>query len=241
MADFKTHTVGAALVSGIAATALFMTGEMNNLAVAGYFLLGVMGGLLPDIDADTSVPLRIASHVLAVIGGFLTVFTFGQRFSLVELVILWLACFLVIRYGIFSLFTRITVHRGLIHSLPAGGCFALLAVLIAYHLVGISALQAWFCGFFVLLGFIVHLLLDEFYSVNLVGMQLKRSFGTAFNLGTLSNPYGTLAMYMVLMGLFYISPSLNSFLAFMTDGDIHNRLTDRLLPRQGWFDSSLVR
>jgi hypothetical protein len=241
MADFKTHTVGAALISGIAATALFMTGEMSNLAVVGYFLLGVMGGLLPDIDSDTSVPLRIASHVLAVIGGFLALFTFGQRLSLVELVILWLACFLTIRYGIFSIFTRITVHRGLIHSLPAGVGFALLAVLIAYHLVGSSALQAWFCGLFVFLGFIVHLLLDEFYSVNLVGMQLKRSFGTAFNLGTLSNPYGTLALYIVLMGLFYISPSPNSFMAFMMDGDIHNRLIDRLLPQQGWFNSSAVR
>jgi hypothetical protein len=119
--------------------------------------------------------------------------------------------------------------------------FALLAVLIAYHLVGSSALQAWFCGLFVFLGFIVHLLLDEFYSVNLVGMQLKRSFGTAFNLGTLSNPYGTLALYIVLMGLFYISPSPNSFMAFMMDGDIHNRLIDRLLPQQGWFNSSAVR
>lgn len=240
MADFKTHTVGAALVSGVAATALFMTGEMSNLAVVGYFLLGVVGGLLPDIDADTSVPLRIAFHVLAVIGGFLTVFTFGQRLSLVELVILWLACFLTIRYGVFSLFTRITVHRGLIHSLPAGMGFALLAILIAYHGVGTSALQAWFCGLFVFLGFIVHLLLDEFYSVNLLGMQLKRSFGTAFNLGTLSNPYGTLAMYVMLIGLFYISPSPDSFLAFMTDADIHNRLMDRLLPQQGWFNSVLV-
>lgn len=241
MADFKTHTVGAALVSGIAATALFMTGEMSNQAVVGYFLLGVMGGLLPDIDSDTSVPLRITSHVLAVIGGFLTVFTFGQRLSLVELVILWLACFLTIRYGVFSLFTRITVHRGLIHSLPAGMGFALLAVLIAYHMMGITALQAWFCGLFVFLGFIVHLLLDEFYSVNLLGMQFKSSFGSAFNLGNLRNPYGTLTLYVALIGLFYISPSPSSFMAFMTDGEIHNRLTERLLPQQGWFNSSLLR
>jgi membrane-bound metal-dependent hydrolase YbcI (DUF457 family) len=132
------------------------------------------------------------------------------------------------------------VHRGLIHSLPAGACFALLTVLIAYHFLGASALQAWFCGLFVLLGFIVHLLLDEFYSVNLVGMQLKRSFGTAFNLGTLGNPYGTFAMYVVLLGLFYISPSPNSFIAFMTDNNIHYSLYNRLLPQQGWFNSSLV-
>ncbi len=237
MADFKTHTVGAALVSGVAATALFMTGEMSNQAVVGYFLLGVMGGLLPDIDSDTSVPLRLASHVLAVIGGFLAVFTFGQRLSLVELVILWLVCFLTIRYGVFSLFTRITVHRGLIHSLPAGMSFALLAVLIAYHGMGISALQAWFCGLFVFLGFIVHLLLDEFYSVNLLGMQFKSSFGSAFNLGNLRNPYGTFALYITLLGLFYISPSPNSFITFMADDDIYHRLVDRLLPQQGWFIS----
>ncbi|MBS1221254.1 MAG: rane-bound metal-dependent hydrolase, partial [Proteobacteria bacterium] len=123
MADFNTHLMGAAAVSGLAATALVMTGMFPHQAVIGYFVLGVIGGLLPDLDSPTSVPIRIAFAALAVVAGFLVVFTFGRRYSLVELVILWFGCFLFIRYGLFNLFDRVTVHRGLIHSIPAGVSF----------------------------------------------------------------------------------------------------------------------
>ncbi len=107
MADFNTHLMGAAAVSGLAATVLVMTGAVPHQAVIGYFVLGVIGGLLPDIDLPTSVPVRIAFATLAVVAGFLVVFTFGSRYSLVELVILWLGCFLLIRYGLFDLFDRL--------------------------------------------------------------------------------------------------------------------------------------
>ena len=99
MANFNTHLLGAAAVSGLAATVLVMSGAAPHQAVIGYFVLGTIGGLLPDIDLPTSVPVRIAFMALAVVAGFLVVFTFGRRYSLVELVILWMAAFFLIRYG----------------------------------------------------------------------------------------------------------------------------------------------
>ena len=128
MADFNTHLMGAAAVSGLAATVLVMTGQFPHQAVIGYFVLGVIGGLLPDLDSPTSIPIRIAFAVVAVVAGFLVVFTFGRRYSLVELDILWFGCFLFIRYGLFNLFDRVTAHRGLIHSIPAGIGFGLFAL-----------------------------------------------------------------------------------------------------------------
>lgn len=80
----------------------------------GYFTLGVIGGLLPDIDSATSIPIRIAFNMLAVVAGFLLVFTFGAHYSLLELVILWLGCYFGIRHGLRKLFIRFTTHRGLI-------------------------------------------------------------------------------------------------------------------------------
>ena len=123
MADFKTHLIGAAAVSGVAATALVMAKVASHQAVMGYFSLGVVGGLLPDIDSDTSIPLRIAFNALAVTSGFMLVFALGHRYSLAELIILWLLSFVAVRYGVCSLFTALTVHRGLLHSLPAGAFF----------------------------------------------------------------------------------------------------------------------
>ncbi len=242
MADFNTHLLGAAAVSGLAATVLVMTGQFPHQAVIGYFVLGVIGGLLPDLDSPTSIPIRIVLATLAVVAGFLVVFTFGTRYSLVELVILWLGCFLLIRYGLFSLFDRVTVHRGLIHSIPAGIGFGLIAVLLAFHVFTASATHAWLCGTFVTLGFIVHLLLDEFYSVDLSGKKLlKSSFGTALSLGSLSQPIGTAVLYLAVIVLFVLCPSPRPFTELMLDRDTYRGITQRLLPGETWFPGFLRR
>ena len=242
MADFNTHLVGAAAVSGLAATVLVMTGQFPHQAVIGYFVLGVIGGLLPDLDSPTSIPIRIVLVTLAVVAGFLVVFTFGTRYSLVELVILWLGCFLFIRYGLLDLFDRATVHRGLIHSIPAGLGFGLITILIAFHVFTASATHAWLCGTFVALGFIVHLLLDEFYSVDLSGKKLlKKSFGTAFSLGSLGQPVGTAALYLAVIALFSLCPSPRPFTELMLDRDTYRGITQRLLPGETWFPGFLRR
>jgi len=242
MADFNTHLLGAAAVSGLAATVLVMTGQFPHQAVIGYFVLGVIGGLLPDLDSPTSIPIRIAFAVVAVVAGFLVVFTFGRRYSLVELVILWFGCFLFIRYGLFNLFDRVTAHRGLIHSIPAGIGFGLLAILLAFYVFKASATHAWLCGTFVTLGFIVHLLLDEFYSVDLSGRKLlKSSFGTALSLGSLSQPVGTAALYLAVVALFLLCPSPRPFTELMLDRDTYRGVTQRLLPGETWFPGFLRR
>lgn len=236
MANFNTHLMGAMAVSGVTATALTMTGMFPHQAVIGYFVLGVIGGLLPDIDLPNSIPVRIAFAALAVVAGFLLVFAFGQRYSLVELLLLWLGCFLLLRYGIFALLDRLTVHRGLVHSIPAGIGFGLATTLIAYHAFNASVIHAWLCGTFVTLGFIVHLLLDEFYSVDLLGKKLlKSSFGTALSLGSLNQPIGTVLLYLTVVGLFLLCPSPRPFVELIQDGATYRGVTQRLLPGEVWF------
>ncbi len=240
MADFKTHLVGAAAVSGLANTFLVMTGMVPHQAVIGYFVLGVVGGLLPDIDSRTSIPIRIAFAVLSVAAGFLVVFTFGARYSLLELIILWVGCFLIIRYGLLNLFSRFTTHRGLIHSIPAGVGFGLATTAIAYHAFQSSVIHAWLCGIFITLGFIVHLLLDEWYSVNLYGRKLlKKSFGTAFCLGSLKQPLGTVALYVAIMGLLLLCPSPRPAAKQMLDHVASHGIVQRLTPNDTWFPGFL--
>ncbi|MBK7541853.1 MAG: metal-dependent hydrolase [Candidatus Competibacteraceae bacterium] len=236
MADFNTHLMGAAAVSGLAATVLVMAGAAPHQAVIGYFVLGVIGGLLPDIDLPTSIPVRITFATLAVVAGFLVVFTFGRRYSLAELIALWLGCFLLIRYGLFNLLDRFTVHRGLVHTVPGGiGC-GLATTAVAFHVFSASAAHAWLCGAFLALGFIVHLLLDEFYSVDLFGRKLlKSSFGTAFSFGSLSQPLGTAALYLLVAGLFLLCPPPKAFAQLVLDGETYRGLSQRLVPRDSWF------
>ena len=80
---------------------------------------------------------------------------------------------------ILPIFRRTTTHRGIFHSVPSAGIFALGAYLatIRYDdfdrlVVGAAALAA----------VLSHLILDEIYSVDLMGVRLKKSFGTALSL-----------------------------------------------------------
>lgn len=235
MADFKTHMLGAALVSGVAATGIAMVSDIGPSAVLGLFALGVVGGILPDIDSDTSIPIRVAFNVLSVIAGFLVVFRFSEVYSLLELLVLGLAGFALVRFGIFSAFTRFTVHRGLFHSIPAALVAGMITAIIAHELFNAHPVKAWSWGSFVFGGFLVHLILDEIYSVDLMGMQVKRSFGTALNFGSVNNPWGTLMLYGFAAVLFFFCPPYSDFINTVTDSTAYQYLGNRLLPNGAWF------
>jgi len=67
MANFRVHVLGAAIPAALAA-GLAIASELVTPAVGGVcFALGVLGGMLPDIDADRSVPTRIIFGALAAI------------------------------------------------------------------------------------------------------------------------------------------------------------------------------
>ncbi len=233
MADFNTHVVVAAAASGLATTLLVISGIASPGIVVTCFILGVAGGLLPDIDSPTSVPIRIAFALVSVIAGFAIVFTFGHQYSLLELVLLWIGSFVLIR-GLFGLINRCSVHRGLIHSIPAGVIFGLVTTVFMFYGLKLSAVEAWLCGLFVIMGFWVHLLLDELYSVNLYGKKLrfKRSFGTAFKAGKLNRPYSTVALYLMVIGLLVLSPSPKPLADTVFNGDVYRQIQQRLVPYQ---------
>ncbi len=95
------------------------------------------------------------------------------------------------------LFKRITVHRGMLHSVP----FTLLFAEIVFWFVQPFSMEvrlllagtAW-------TGALSHLLLDEIYSVDFDGKQLvrlKRSFGTAFKFWDSRYPVTSAFLYIL--------------------------------------------
>ena len=65
MANFKTHVNIAALASTSAA-ALAVNMQLITLTHMPWFIfLGVVGGMLPDIDANRSKPVRLLFIILA--------------------------------------------------------------------------------------------------------------------------------------------------------------------------------
>lgn len=233
MADFKTHLTVACAASGLAAASLLAADLAGHEEVLLYFTLGSAGGALPDIDSDTSKPLRIAFDLMALVFAFLAAFSQRGGESVVELLIVWGLVYVLVRYVVFLLFTRLTVHRGIFHSIPAGVFFWFITSIFLDRFAGLSALVSWTGGFFVFFGYLVHLTLDEIYSVDLFKMDLKASFGSALNLGSLKYFTTTVLVYAATIGLFFLMPDPGPFFDTVLDPETYGRI--RFFPAGRWF------
>lgn len=241
MANFHTHLVVAAGISGTLAASLLVVGVATPQAVVIYFILGTAGGLLPDIDLGYSVPTRLAFPFLALVCAFMALFHYAHHahYSILELLIIWGVVYSIVRYGVFSLFFQFTVHRGVIHSIPA----ALLACFVTTGLATLwlqaSPLTAWLAGAFVGLGFLVHLLLDELYSVDFFGLTVKHSFGSALCLGKFGSRRALVATAVLYASTaaayYYATPNPQAFIKVISSPALYAKLSHRLLPTQGWF------
>lgn len=206
MANFKTHLFTAAGLSGVAAIACMKAGIAPSTETPVLLGLGALGGLLPDIDSDNSVPIRISFNLLAFLLAFLTMFLFVGRYSVLELSAVWLGVFLGVRYLILELFIAFTTHRGAFHSVLAAAFFGLSTVSLSFNVFGRPYHSAWLYGAFIVLGFIIHLLLDEVFSVDLLGRRIKRSFGSALKLTSLKYWRASLLLALAVAVLYRTVP-----------------------------------
>lgn len=210
MADFKTHIQVASLISGSAAGTLAWA-ELVSLPESGLlWLAGSLGGIMPDIDADTSRSMRIIFRLFATLATSLVLLYGRQYLSLPDTVLLGLVSYFGVRYPLSWGFARLTVHRGSLHSLLANLVFAGMGVAISYRLFEVSPELAWWVGIFIFFGAVIHLLLDEMYSIDLEGRRLKSSFGTAFKVMQWPALIPNLALLGVLALCVWAAPSLTS-------------------------------
>jgi len=206
MANFNTHLFVAASASSIAALTLVNKNLINLLDMPWFIFLGIIGGLLPDIDSDSSRPLRLFFTSLAILGAIFCIITYQDTYALQQVFILASSVFIIIRYPILALFKHCTVHRGSFHSLLCACLFTLITVCLSDYFFQNSILFSWLSGLFVGFGFIVHLLLDELYSVELNNVQLKRSFGTAFKIISFKYWGASILMFIICLLLYYFAP-----------------------------------
>ncbi len=234
MANFKTHITVAAALSGCLATGFLEVGIAAPKEVWLYFALGTLGGILPDIDANNSIPGRMLFSFFAMVLAFLTLFSRANAYSIVELSILWMVTYMVVRYIIFQMFAKLTVHRGIFHSILAAIFFCFLTTDISYYLFRLNALNAWVSGLFVFIGYLIHLILDEMYSVDLIGTKIKKSFGTALKIVS-TNMKATSLLLLATVLVFYITPSTERFVKTVLSFDTYKSVKVKLLPKARWF------
>ena len=182
MADFKTHITASSSIGLIYSTAAYYAYgvPLEHCLIAGG--LCSASGMLPDLDSSSGIPQR---EMLAFLSVFVPMMML-PRFEALQLkpehmVLATGLLYLLIRFGIGGLFKRYAKHRGMWHSIPAALIAGMIAFLISFSgSTEVRIFKAWA----VVIGFVSHLLLDEIYSVDWQGKQIrvKRSFGTALKL-----------------------------------------------------------
>src|SRR5437016_127950 len=131
MASYRGHLLFAsALGVGLGGVAVVSWGYGWGRAFLGAGLT-TLGGLLPDLDSDSGVPVRELFGAAATVVPLLLLQRLRGYDGEQVLVILG-AAYLGIRYGLSALFKRLTVHRGMFHSIPAM-LIAGLTVFLLYH------------------------------------------------------------------------------------------------------------
>lgn len=195
MAGFATHVSGGIAVGAIMAAAGHYYKDLSLVQTGAVFVVGAVGGLLPDLDSDTGKPVTLLFSVLSVMVPSIFLPQFVQLFgSAPELIICYFTIsYLIINYGVCGIIKRLTIHRGMMHSIP----FAVLAGAVCFWLFMDYGLDmAFFAASAVFLGSMVHLILDEFNSITLkfgIIPMLKTSSGTALKLR--SNNMGVTVLY----------------------------------------------
>ncbi|MBI3466283.1 MAG: metal-dependent hydrolase, partial [Planctomycetes bacterium] len=188
MAAFRQHVaVSTVLGVGYGAAAYFGFGIDWPTCVIAAGLTGY-AGMLPDLDSPTGQPVREVFGLIAALVPVLLVEQLRAAVATVyeslarepavltpqAMVVIIAASYFAVRFGGAWLLDRLTVHRGMFHSIPA----ALITAVVAFLLLqGPTLMLRLFLAGGPLLGFLSHLIMDEIWSVKLTGSDagLKKS------------------------------------------------------------------
>ncbi|WP_203250240.1 metal-dependent hydrolase, partial [Cysteiniphilum marinum] len=230
MANFKTHITVAAFASFVPSVGLYLSGISVSQTLLLTFI-GSIGGILPDIDSENStsksIVFKLSSLALALLWLFTSLPQFGLIFSIINSIVIYLLMYFPIK----SLLSKISYHRGVIHSVPMAILMA-IALYFIMHLITKDLYISWLVGIFLFYGYIIHLLLDELYSVDFSGARLKKSFGTALTFFNKEKWIIYVLLYALIAAIYFSLPekfNLIQFSKLLVDNFSQNMLNN-LLP-----------
>ncbi|RLA78449.1 MAG: hypothetical protein DRG78_15070 [Epsilonproteobacteria bacterium] len=206
MASFEQHVNGAVIATGVVIAPLNSASLIDTTQSFIVLGLGLIGGVLPDLDSDNSRPIQIVFKIFSIFFPLIVILGLFNNLSIVYLVGYWLISTFILRITLFKLFISFTTHRGIFHTIPMGIVFGQITTLIFYTSFNFDIVFSTIAGSFLFFGFIVHLLLDELVSLNALGIKVKRSFGTAFKLYAKNNLLATFLLYLFILGFFFLMP-----------------------------------
>lgn len=239
MANFNTHfTVAASASAVVSGTLLSMEVVSPEQAVIA-FVLGTLGGLLPDVDSAHSTSIKVGFNVLSLLMTIMLIFVKSSTYSIVEMLIVATMTFSAIRYGFLELFRKISKHRGMFHTIPVALMWGIVVAILMQYFFGLNSLVSWVYGFMITFGYFVHLILDETYSVDLGNRRMKKSAGTALKFGMFKNrkeQIHTAIIYIAIPLLLFVAPNTDLIVNALFSADAWQNFKDVVFPYDGqWF------
>ncbi|MBL0721916.1 MAG: metal-dependent hydrolase [Sulfurovum sp.] len=239
MANFDTHLIVGATVSLIVSETLITMEILSPSLALSAFFLGTLGSLMPDMDSNYSKSIKVSFTMISILFTMLLVSMKSQYYSLIELLIISIAIFSAIRFGVIELLRGVSKHRGMFHSIPVALIWGMATAIISNVFFKFNPLISWIYGFMIIIGYITHLTLDEIYSVDLANKKIKKSFGTALKLFKFKTPIDriqTILIYIILVLLIQISPTITPFRNALFSNEAIAIFINILLPYDGkWF------
>lgn len=209
MASFRGHLAFSsslgAVYGGLIGWQLGVDWATSALAAG----LTCVGGMMPDLDSDSGIPVREMFGLASVCGPLLLVpRLLKHELAPEQITVILGGLYLIIRHGLSYLFKRVTVHRGMFHSIPALLIAGMITFLV-YHHSEVRPRVLVAAG--VMIGFLSHLVLDELCAVDFRGLKpkLNKYAGSALKFGSPSR-WAT--------GLTYLLMAALGFLVFLEVG-----------------------
>lgn len=231
MANFNTHLTVAAVGSGMLATLCLQVGFVDAKDAMLLASAGVVGGILPDIDLHYSHPSRMLFSLLGIFVTFLWVFSAQNQLSIIVLWGAGLGIYLLVRYPLWVLFHNFTTHRGALHSILSAVLFCFVTAALSFQFFTKPPFISWLLGLFIFMGFILHLVLDELYSVDFMGHRLKRSFGTALKFLDTTELISSGVIFAGIILAWFFTPNASQFFDTLTSIETYHLIQERMLPR----------
>jgi membrane-bound metal-dependent hydrolase YbcI (DUF457 family) len=237
MANFTTHIAVGTFVSGAIATVTLAADVVAPENLIAVTMAGMLGSVLPDIDLKDSRPSKAMFSGLAIFFSFVVLFNCADKLSIAEMFVAWLGTLVFVRYGAKAIFHEMSYHRGIWHSILAAVFCSVVTAIVYYYVLRRHDGVAWLAAAFMFAGYMTHLILDEIYSVDVMDVRVKSSFGTAVKLAD-SNRWGhTAAMAATLVLAIMVMPPTRTFTEGVSSRQLWTSLQAKLLPaeRDKWF------
>ncbi len=183
------------------------------------WIIGTLGGLCPDLDSKNSISQRIGFLLACTVAAWILITILPNKMPLPLGLITIIGSVYALYYVFLPKLCRIMYHRGNCHSLATAMVLSLSFTNMTAYLLGYPSIDAFLVGLAFFSGFLSHLVLDEYYSIDFRHRRLKKSFGTAIKLVSLKTPASSIVLLVLCAGHIWILPpyqALSELLARIT-------------------------